>query len=197
MFFIFLSVSYFVCQGQDTYHGDREIIKYDTIFQTQNIIVEDTLYLHKTHAISVDTIKSVLLHSEYNRLYEQSLDQKQKHYDSALDRLEWVTAIFGILITILVFIMGFLGYNSINNIKKEIKEELREEKNKIAASISDEAEKLSERNDPDIKDIKEKVLNLERYAEDASDSFSVKKNKSKPELNQDMRTSRIDKNPFD
>ena len=43
---------------------------------------------------------------------------------------------------------------------------------------------------------KEKILNLERFSEDALNSFSIKSGKEKPELKQIIETPSRNKDPF-
>tara|TARA_R110000868_G_scaffold179113_1_gene419090 strand:- start:1623 stop:2168 length:546 start_codon:yes stop_codon:yes gene_type:complete len=170
---------------------------YDTVFVKETIKLIDTIIQTETRVISYDTINQTITHSEYNELFERTLDQKQKHYDSALGRLEWINGIIGIIITIILFIFGFLGYTSINNIKKNLKENLSDEIKQIDQKIEKKANTISSlRYDKEITDINQKLLNLERFSEDARNSFSVKRGQTKPELNQQIETPKSSTNPY-
>jgi len=184
--------------SQDTLIESKKIIVYDTVFVKQTIKVVDTLIQNETKVITFDTINQIIQHSEYNALMEKTLDQKQKFYDSALNRLEWVNSIIGVLITIIIFVIGFLGFNSINNIKKNLISELSDEVKLIDEKINRKAKDITTlRYDKDIQDINEKLLNLERFANDSANSFSVKRGKTKPEYTQQIEVPKSTKNPFD
>ena len=195
---LFLIICYSsLIYSQDTLVESKTIKVYDTIYIKETIKLIDTIIQKETKLISYDTINQTITHSEYNKLYEQILDQKQKHYDSALGRLEWINGIIGVLITIILFIFGFLGYTSINNIKKNLKENLSDEIKKIDSKIEKKANEISSlRYDKEITDINQKLLNLERFSEDARNSFSVKRGKTKPELNQEIETPNSNANPY-
>lgn len=170
----------------DTTRINKTITVYDTIINTQSTLV------------SFDTINHTITHSEYNKLYEQVLDQKQKHYDSSLTTLQWISGILAALITIVVFIFGFVGYNSIEKIRTRLRDDFDSEKIEIEKKIKSEANRISAlRYEKEINELKEKVFNFERFAEDASNSFSVKKGKEKPELKQKIETPSRTSNPFD
>jgi len=176
----------------------KENVKYDTVHTTRTVTVYDTVFNFQTNSISNDTINNVVLQSEYNKLYEQVLDQKQKHYDSTLTTLQWISGVFAALITILVFIMGFLGYNSIESIRNRLRTYFDSEKTEIDKKIKLEANRVSAlRYENEINDLKEKISNFERFAEDASNSFTVKRGKEKPELRQKIETPSRTSNPFD
>jgi hypothetical protein len=176
----------------------KEIIKYDTVHITKTVTVYDTIFDFRTSSISYDTINNVLLQSDYNKLYEQLLDQKQKHYDSSLSALQWVSGILAAIITLGAIVFGFLGYNSIEKIRKRLREDFDSEKIEIEKRIKSEANKIvSNKYEREISELKEKVLNFERYAEDASNSFTVKRGKEKPELRQRIETPSRNTNPFD
>lgn len=176
----------------------KEKVKYDTVRTTRTVTVYDTVFNFQTKSISYDTINKIVLQSEFNKLYEQVLDQKQKHYDSTLTTLQWIGGIFSALITILVFIIGFLGYNSIETIRNKLRTDFDSEKTEIAEKIKLEANRVSVlRYEAEINDLKEKTSNFERFAEDASNSFTVKKGKEKPELRQKIETPSRTSNPFD
>lgn len=196
---LFLIICYSsLIYSQDTLVKSKTIKVYDTVFVKQTIKLIDTIIQNETRIITYDTINQTITHSEYNKLFEQSLDQKQKHYDSALNRLEWINSLIGVLITIILFILGFFGFNSINNIRRNLEDNLSDEVLLIDEKIKSKAKELTTlRYDKDIRDINEKLLNLERFSEDAINSFSVKKGKTKPELNQQIETPKSTKNPFD
>lgn len=176
----------------------KESVKYDTVHITKTVIVYDTIFDFKITSISYDTINNIILQSEYNKLYEQVLDQKQKHYDSTLTTLQWISGIFAALITILVFIIGFLGYNSIESIRSRLRTDFDSEKTEIEKKIKSEANRVfALRYENEINDLKDKISNFERFAEDASNSFTVKKGKEKPELRQKIETPSRTSNPFD
>lgn len=191
---LFLSQTF----SQDTLKKSKELIVYDTVYVHKTISVFDTIVRNEISEVSYDTINKTIIHSEYNKLYEQLLDQKQKHYDSTLTTLEWISGIFAALITILVFIMGFLGYNSIDSIRNRLRADFVSEKKEIEEKIKLEANRVSAlRYEKEINDLKEKLFNLERFAEDASNSFSIKKGKEKPEIRQKIETPSRTTNPFD
>lgn len=170
----------------------------DTAHIKRTVLVYDTIYDHETSVISYDTINKVIFQSEYNRLYEQILDQKQNHYDSTLTTLQWFTAIFGILMTIIVFIFGLFGFNSIESIRKRLKSDFDSERTEIESKIKLEANRISAlRYENEINELKEKISNLERYSEDASNSFMLKEGKETPELRQKIDTPSRTSNPFD
>ncbi len=176
----------------------KENFKNDTVHTTRTVLVYDTIYNYETNVISFDTINKVMIQSEYNKLYEQVLDQKQNHYDSTLTTLQWFTAIFGALITMIVFIVGFLGYNSMESIRNRLRSDFDSEKTEIEKKIKSEANRISAlRYETEINELKEKISNLERYSEDASNSFTLKKGKEKPELRQNIETPSRTSNPFD
>lgn len=184
--------------SQDTLIQTKTINLYDTIYVKKTIQKIDTIIQNETRVITYDTINRTITHSEYNKLFEQTLDQKQKHYDSALNRLEWINSIIGVIITLLLFIIGYFGYTSITNIRKDLKDTLSEEIISIDDKIKTKAKEITTlKYDNDIRDINEKLINLEIFTEEAINSFSVKKGKTKPKLKQKIETPKSDKNPFD
>ena len=138
------------------------------------------------------------LHNDYNKLFEQVLDQKQKHYDSTLNTMMWISGIFGIILTIIVFVFGFVGYNSIKNIEKDIDKKFSLLEKNLDEKIDNIVNRLTSlKYEKDVTGIKEKITNLELFAENARDSFSVKRGKTKPEIRQEVNSSHKFNNPFD
>ena len=197
LLYLLLFIS-FLGFSQDTLTQTKTIKLYDTIYVKQTIKKIDTIIQNETRVITYDTINRAITHSEYNKLFEQTLDQKQKHYDSALNRLEWINSIIGIIITILFFIIGYFGYTSIKSIKKDLKDTLSEEIILIDDKIKTKLKEITTlKYDNDIRDINEKLVNFEIFSEEAINSFSVKKGKTKPQLKQKIETPKSTKNPFD
>ena len=197
LLYLLLFIS-FLGFSQDTLIQTKTIKLYDTIYVKQTIKKIDTIIQNETRVITYDTINRAITHSEYNKLFEQTLDQKQKHYDSALNRLEWINSIIGIIITILFFIIGYFGYTSIKSIKKDLKDTLSEEIILIDDKIKTKLKEITTlKYDNDIRDINEKLVNFEIFSEEAINSFSVKKGKTKPQLKQKIETPKSTKNPFD
>lgn len=197
LLYLLLFIS-FLGFSQDTLIQTKTIKLYDTIYVKQTIKKIDTIIQNETRVITYDTINRAITHSEYNKLFEQTLDQKQKHYDSALNRLEWINSIIGIIITILLFIIGYFGYTSIKSIKKDLKDTLSEEIILIDDKIKTKSKEITTlKYDNDIRDINEKLVNFEIFSEEAINSFSVKKGKTKPQLKQKIETPKSTKNPFD
>jgi len=197
--FILLNL-FFVVLGYSQGTSKNELNKksIDTIRINKTVTVYDTIINKETTVVSFDTLNQSIIHSEYNRLYEQLLDQKQKHYDSSLSALQWISGILAAIITIGAIIFGFFGYNSIEKIRNRLREDFDSEKIEIEKKIKSEASKIvSHRYEKEINELKEKVLNFERFAEDASSSFSVKRGKEKPELKQEIKTPSRTSNPFD
>jgi hypothetical protein len=193
-FLLSLNVSLF---AQDTVKLTKTVKIYDTIFERKTIKIIDTIVVNESNLIAHDTLNQVLLHSEYNKLYEETLNQKQQHYDSALNNLNLSATIFGLIITIITLWYGIYGFKSLREIKKDLKKDFNDEKQEINKKITDETRRLTgEVYDNQINEINEKLLNFEKYAEDASESFTVKKGKTKPELNQPINTPNSSTNPF-
>lgn len=183
--------------AQDTVKVSKTIKVYDTIFEKKIIKIIDTVIVSETKIVTYDTINQALLHTEYNKLYEETLNQKQVHYDSALNNLNLSATVFGLIITILTLGFGIYGFRSLKEIKSDFKKDFNTEKQDINKKITDETRRLTgEIYDTQINDINEKILNLELYTEDASESFTIKKGQSKPELKQIIKTPSSTTNPF-
>jgi hypothetical protein len=194
LFLLNLSISLF---AQDTVRVTKTIKVYDTVFQKKIIKIIDTVIVNESNLISYDTLNQALLHTEYNKLYEETLNQKQVHYDSALNNLNLSATIFGLIVTIITLGFGIYGFRSLKEMKNDFKKDFNDEKQEITRRITNETRRLTgEVYDNQINEINEKLLNFERYTEDASDSFTVKRGKTKPVLKQPISTPSSSTNPF-
>lgn len=178
-------------------NSSKKTVKVDTIHEKKIIRVIDTVYIKTTFAIKVDTVKKVIVQSEYNKLYEETLNQKQLHYDSALNTLNLIATVFGLIITLLTIGFGMYGFRSIKEIRQEIKADFNSEKQENLNRIKSETRRITGSiYDKQINEVNEKLLNLERFAEDSTKFFSVKRGKEAPHLKQEKKSTNPDENPF-
>ena len=195
--FIFLSLILLVTKSfsqSDTI----KIISYDTIYETRTINIVDTVYVKTDVLVKNDTINQTILKSEYNELYEKLLDQKNSHYDSSLTSLQVIAGILAIVLTIILALAAYFGWNRFDSMNKSFKALFKEEKENIEKRINQKTEELTRlKYEKDIKDLKESNNNLERFANDASESFSVKRGKKKPVFYTEVKTPKSKTNPFD
>lgn len=175
-----------------------KIISYDTTRETKTIRIIDTVYVKTDHLIQNDTINQTILRSEYNDLYEKLLDQKNSHYDSSLSFLEVVIGMVSLIVVIVLSIGAYLGWNEFKSMHASFKEQFKEEKETIEKRIDQKTEELTRlKYEKDINELKEANNNLERFAIDASEAFSVKSGKEKPILYTEVKTPKSNGNPFE
>jgi Tfp pilus assembly protein PilO len=131
-------------------------------------------------------------------LYEKLLDQKNSHYDSSLSFLEVLFAIISLIIVVVLAVSAYLGWNEFKSMESKFKDLYKEEKESIENRINDKIEELTRlKYEKDINDLKESYNNLERFAHDASESFTVTKGKEIPTLYTEVKTPKTKENPFD
>lgn len=175
-----------------------KIVKYDTIYETKTIRLIDTVYTKTDVMFKNDTLNETIVRSQYNELYEKLLDQKNSHYDSSLSFLEVLFAIISLIIVIVLTVSAYLGWNEFKSMEAYFKNLFKEEKESIDKRITDKVEELTRlKYEKDINELKESYNNLERFSQEASDSFSVKRGKDKPSLYTEVKTPKTNKNPFD
>lgn len=176
----------------------KKVTKYDTIFETKTIKIIDTIYEKTSSIFKNDTLNETIVHSEYNGLYEKLLDQKNNHYDSAVSFLEVLFAILALVIVIVLTASAYLGFNEFKSMKSTLRTDLAEEKNNIEKRINSKVEELTRlKYEKDITELKESYNNLERFAQDASISFSVKRGHETPTVSSEIETPKTQTNPFD
>ncbi len=159
------------------------VYEYDTIFKKKTIKIIDTVYQQTTIVFQNDTLNETIVRSEYNDLYEKLLDQKNAHYDSSLSFLEVLFAILSLVIVIILAISAYLGYNEFKSMKSNLKTDLAEAKQDISKDLNSKANEIATlKYEKDITLIKEDIINLESFANEASEGFSVKRSKNKPKL---------------
>lgn len=175
-----------------------KIISYDTIYETRTINIVDTVYVKTDVLVKNDAINQTILKSEYNDLYEKLLDQKNSHYDSSLTSLQVIAGILAIVLTIILALAAYFGWNRFDSMNESFKTLFKEEKENIEKRINQKTEELTRlKYEKDINELKESNNNLERFANDASESFSVKRGKNKPVLYTEVKTPKSKTNPFD
>ncbi len=175
-----------------------KIISYDTLRETKTIKIIDTVYVKNDYIIQNDTINETILRSEYNNLYEKLLDQKNSHYDSSLSFLEVVVAIVSLIVVVVLAAGAYLGWNEFKSMHSTFKEQFREEQETIEKRIDQKTEEITRlRYNKEINELKEANNNLERFANDASEAFSVKRGKEKPTLYTEVKTPKSTSNPFE
>ncbi len=194
---------------QDTTRVTETIEIIDTIYEKKVVKVIDTIIEKELRVIQYDTLNLSIKHSQYNELFEKTLDQKQKHYDSALSKLQLIVEIIAIGLTLFAIFIGFFGYNSINSIRKNLSEKLNEESQAIKEKLKEESQSIKKKintevdeivrlkYEAEITELKDKINNLERFSEEASNSFTVTRGKQRPKLNDVIKTPKSNKNPFD
>lgn len=194
----FLRIIFLVyCCFANAQNNDKRAVVSDTIHEKKIIKVVDTVYIKTTFAIKVDTIKNVIVQSEYNKLFEETLNQKQLHYDSALNTLNLIATVFGVLITLLTIGFGLYGFRSIKEIRQEIRSDFNSEKQKNINLITSEARRLTSNiYDKQINGINEKISNIERFADEASKVFQPKPGENAPLLKEEKKTDKPTHNPF-
>jgi predicted PurR-regulated permease PerM len=175
-----------------------KIISYDTVYEKRIIKIIDTVYTKTDILIKHDTINQTIVLSEYNDLYNRLLDQKNSHYDSSLVFLQVVIGIVSLIIVIILAFGAYLGWNEFKSMNASFKALFKEEKENIDRRINQKTEELTRlKYEKDINELKDSNNNLERFANEASESFSVKSGKEKPILYSEVKTPKSRTNPFD
>lgn len=175
-----------------------KIISYDTVYEKQTIKIIDTVYAKTDVFIKYDTINQTIVKSEYNDLYNRLLDQKNSHYDSSLVFLQVVIGIVSLIIVIVLAFGAYLGWNEFKSMNASFKALFKDERENIDRRIIQKTEELTRlKYEKDINELKESNNNLERFANEASESFSVKRGKEKPILYSEVKTPKSGTNPFD
>jgi len=73
--------------------------------------------------------------------------EEQKHYDSLIRFFKYAISITGSLLTIIIFAgMGFT-YNSVKDLKQELKDNLKETKDEIKYSLDNSKKEIAKVND--------------------------------------------------
>jgi methyl-accepting chemotaxis protein len=161
----------------------------------------DTIYIRDTVYFSNIEGNQLKYQENYLKFYEALLDQKQKHYDSNLSTLNWVVTIFGIMISIFVVLGYIRSRNQIKELQKEHKDTLEDHKNLIVSDLNNKIdeiikEKLVRSYAEDLKDLIEKNANLDRVVREISESYVLRYDKSKPEIDPIVNPLSNAKDPF-
>ncbi len=171
----------------------------------QKILKSDTTKNGDTLKIKTIVIEEQITQSEYYQELEKILDQKQLHFDSSLNILNWVAGILAVLFTLIIGFGVYLGFNEFRQIKTDLRTELLDVKTQLERDLNSklqaEAKKIAEdliikKYEEDISELKEKTNNLEGFTQAIADSYWIKPLNEKPMLEQERKKAKI-KNPFD
>jgi peptidoglycan hydrolase CwlO-like protein len=143
-----------------------------------------------------------ILSDEINALKHQVADDKKGALDSTVSSLSLLLTVFGVLatlISLLFIVLGFLGWGSINKIKKKTKSLLTEKRKEIDLLISTSHADIKREVDQKLADNLDKITKsifsderLRQLEDLAKDVAELKNRISKSELNLDDS-----KNAFD
>lgn len=162
----------YVIKDLNKIHYESEFLKLNNSVQaidTDNKVLKKEVYLLNNY------FKTTLKNQEYtyktqiDNLLEQhkhELNEQEKRYEAIITQQIWIFGIVGTIFTVLMLIIGFVGYNTIKSmISKIIKKDHSEKTKQLVKAQMSQPET--------IKEIKAGLDTLEMDENDNNDDFSV------------------------